>query len=564
MTPAPKRTPQETVALLTKENLYWGPQAKGSAPGGGITPAQAKKLVEEHLREIDLEKWVANERQAILSKRQSPELLRRQISVLQDTIREFQTRRECLREVHRLMHQRDLLKRELEQQIDDRDLKEFDALCAPFLEAWNSILRQERDSQNTPGQQRDERLAFLNQRKRELEDQLLIKVKKQLPITQVAPADVCADPKCRVALIHMPNGTDMVCPRCHTAYPYMDTIPGTNNAVSFKEEQDSTPSGGYNKSAHQEDLLKKVQGKGGKIVSDAQMMQIVNYLFEEGVRPEDLCSPPPNPRMAPQPTKEGIELIRKAMKDLKMNKNHLTQVYCRLTNCLPPHVSPEREEVLGLLFRLIEKGPYQKWKAIFDPKRNNFMSYTFSTRKFVELLNWEDLVPWFPLLKGEAKLHKQELIWEGICGDMGWKYIPSLQCFARQKSSSDAGPFSPVETGTASPQILNEKKSKDTSLFFCEHAIINEEDSQKKTKKTKKERMPRHPRLKKEEKEGNIKEEGPAVNRRRNTKRKEISLAAVKQEEVLHSQGVTVKTEPTVDAACEGVSSARKKAKRLN
>ena len=58
--------------------------------------------------------------------------------------------------------------------------------------------------------------------------------------------------------------------------------------------------------------------------------------------------------------------------------------------------------------------------------RKNFLSYSYVLHKFCELLEFDHLLEYFPLLKSREKLHQQDVIWEKICKDVQWQYIPSL------------------------------------------------------------------------------------------------------------------------------------------
>ena len=60
------------------------------------------------------------------------------------------------------------------------------------------------------------------------------------------------------------------------------------------------------------------------------------------------------------------------------------------------------------------------------PDRKNFLSYSYCLYKFFQLLGYDDLLSSFSLLKGKDKLHKQDLIFEKICKDLEWEFLPSV------------------------------------------------------------------------------------------------------------------------------------------
>ena len=58
--------------------------------------------------------------------------------------------------------------------------------------------------------------------------------------------------------------------------------------------------------------------------------------------------------------------------------------------------------------------------------RKNFLSYSYVLHKFCELIELDDLLIYFPLLKSREKLQQQDQIWKDICKSLKWQYIPSI------------------------------------------------------------------------------------------------------------------------------------------
>ena len=58
--------------------------------------------------------------------------------------------------------------------------------------------------------------------------------------------------------------------------------------------------------------------------------------------------------------------------------------------------------------------------------RSNFLSYSYVLYKFCELLDLDEYLPSFPLLKNRDKLYIQDKIWEKICADLSWQFIRSV------------------------------------------------------------------------------------------------------------------------------------------
>ena len=116
--------------------------------------------------------------------------------------------------------------------------------------------------------------------------------------------------------------------------------------------------------------------------------------------------------------------VREILKKLKQNKyyEHVPHIINKINGLPPPIMSRETEEELRRMFKEIQI-PFQK----FCPKdRKNFLSYSYVLHKFVQLLDLDEYLDCFILLKSREKLHQQDLIWAQICKYLKWEFIPSV------------------------------------------------------------------------------------------------------------------------------------------
>jgi hypothetical protein len=116
--------------------------------------------------------------------------------------------------------------------------------------------------------------------------------------------------------------------------------------------------------------------------------------------------------------------VREILKKLKFNKyyEHVPHIINRLNGCSAPVMSREVEEKLRYMFKEIQPS-FQK----NCPKdRSNFLSYSYVLYKFCELLDLDEYLSSFPLLKNRDKLYIQDKIWEKICEDLSWQFIRSV------------------------------------------------------------------------------------------------------------------------------------------
>jgi hypothetical protein len=116
--------------------------------------------------------------------------------------------------------------------------------------------------------------------------------------------------------------------------------------------------------------------------------------------------------------------VREILKKLKYNKyyEHVPHIINRLNGQHAPVMSREVEEKLRYMFKEIQPS-FQK----NCPKdRSNFLSYSYVLYKFCELLDLDEYLSSFPLLKNRDKLYVQDKIWEKICADLSWQFIRSV------------------------------------------------------------------------------------------------------------------------------------------
>lgn len=116
--------------------------------------------------------------------------------------------------------------------------------------------------------------------------------------------------------------------------------------------------------------------------------------------------------------------MRAILKKLNYNKyyEHVQHIINKVSGKPPPRMTREVEEKFREMFKLCQE-PFN----IYSPKdRKNFLSYSYTLHKFCELLDLNDFLPCFPLLKSTDKLKEQDKIWKKICEYLNWQFIPSI------------------------------------------------------------------------------------------------------------------------------------------
>jgi hypothetical protein len=116
--------------------------------------------------------------------------------------------------------------------------------------------------------------------------------------------------------------------------------------------------------------------------------------------------------------------LRGILKKLRLNRyyEHLVHLVSKLTGLNIPHLDPEIEERIRIMFKMVQPAFLKH-----APKnRKNFLSYNYTLRKCIQLLERDEYMDFFPQLKSREKLFEQDKIWKKICDELNWQFIPSL------------------------------------------------------------------------------------------------------------------------------------------
>ena len=116
--------------------------------------------------------------------------------------------------------------------------------------------------------------------------------------------------------------------------------------------------------------------------------------------------------------------LRRILKKLNFIKyyEHVPHILQIINGKHPPNFSRADEAKIKNMFKSIQK-PF----AIFCPKnRKNFLNYSYVLHKFCELLDLDQYITYFPLLKNNSKLLQHDKIWKNICEYMHWMFYKSI------------------------------------------------------------------------------------------------------------------------------------------
>uniref|UniRef100_A0A6C0IY57 Viral late gene transcription factor 3 zinc ribbon domain-containing protein n=1 Tax=viral metagenome TaxID=1070528 RepID=A0A6C0IY57_9ZZZZ len=119
-----------------------------------------------------------------------------------------------------------------------------------------------------------------------------------------------------------------------------------------------------------------------------------------------------------------VTKLRDILKKLGYNKfyEHVPHIINRLSGISPPVIHRDIEIKLRLMFKQIQ----EPWIRHCPNNRSNFLSYSYVLYKFLQLLEIDELLKEFNLLKSREKLAEQDKLWKLICKDLKWEFIKTI------------------------------------------------------------------------------------------------------------------------------------------
>lgn len=211
-------------------------------------------------------------------------------------------------------------------------------------------------------------------------------------------------PACEKEMIFSANEALFTCTQCG----YQEFVLIDSDKPSYKDPPREVSYYAYKRINHFNEWLAQFQAK--------ESTEIPQEVYEA------ICAELKKERIMDYRTLSRIK-VREILKKLKYNKyyEHVPHIINRLNGQNAPVMTREVEEKLRYMFREIQPA-FQK----HCPKdRSNFLSYSYVLYKFCELLELDEYLPSFPLLKNRDKLYAQDKIWMCICSELAWQYIKS-------------------------------------------------------------------------------------------------------------------------------------------
>jgi predicted nucleic acid-binding Zn-ribbon protein len=213
-------------------------------------------------------------------------------------------------------------------------------------------------------------------------------------------------PVCDVEMTFYQNEALLGCPRCgHEEFILIDS-----EKPSYKDPPREITYFAYKKINHFNEWLAQFQAKENTDIPQ----DIIEIVMKE-LRKERISDP----------KKVKKEKIREILQKLKMSKmyDHVQQIKNRIQQQMTMlTLSKEMEEKLQHMFKEIQPAFIKYCPA----NRSNFLSYPYVLFKLCQLLEMDEFLPCFQLLKSREKLYQQDQVWQKICQEMRWQFIRSI------------------------------------------------------------------------------------------------------------------------------------------
>ncbi len=212
-------------------------------------------------------------------------------------------------------------------------------------------------------------------------------------------------PFCEIEMIFSANEAVFTCTKCG----YQDFVLIDSDKPSYKDPPREVSYYAYKRINHFNEWLAQFQAKESTEIPAEVYDAIVLELKKE--------------RIMDFRTLKASK-VKEILKKLKFNKyyEHIPHIINRLNGQTAPVMSREVEEKLRYMFKEIQPS----FQAHCPKGRSNFLSYSYVLYKFCELLELDEYLPCFPLLKNRDKLYVQDKIWQKICSDLSWEFIRSI------------------------------------------------------------------------------------------------------------------------------------------
>lgn len=215
--------------------------------------------------------------------------------------------------------------------------------------------------------------------------------------------DYCLD--CNLEKIYYPSEGIIVCPCCAR----QEKILLDSDKPSYKEPPREISYFAYKRINHFNEWLAQFQAKESTDIPKSVYDKIKAEIKKESYLNKSNLK---------------INKIREILNKINLSKyyEHVPHIINRLSGNPAPIISRETEDKLRMMFKEIQA----PWIRFCPNNRSNFLSYSYVLYKFLQLLEFDEYLDYFNLLKSREKLAEADKIWKLICHDLKWQFIKTI------------------------------------------------------------------------------------------------------------------------------------------
>lgn len=210
---------------------------------------------------------------------------------------------------------------------------------------------------------------------------------------------------CMADLIYIKKDAQRVCPDCGETSFFQEM---TKRDI-ISQGYCTASSYLYKRHNHFKTCLKRTQGKETTSIDPEVVDMVKNELQKMRIYDMD---------------EVDHNRVKAILKKLRQSKyyNNSVQITTIITGKVSPQMSQQQEDCLMQMFERIQK-PFEN--IVKDKNRQNMLSYSFLIHKFLQILNLDEFLPYFPLLVSTDKIQVQDGIWKELCNEVGFEYVRS-------------------------------------------------------------------------------------------------------------------------------------------
>ncbi len=195
------------------------------------------------------------------------------------------------------------------------------------------------------------------------------------------------------------------CNDCHT----IETVIIDHEKPSYKDPPREITYFSYKRINHLNEWISQIQGKESTDIPTEIYDRILLEMKKQRITNMAEITP---------------AKVKECLKRLNCAKyyEHVPHIVNRLNGTPTISFTPDIEEKLRQMFKQIQI-PFFK----YAPKnRKNFLSYSYTIYKCLQLLELDEYLKYFPLLKSREKTQQMDVVWQKICEELSWEFLPSL------------------------------------------------------------------------------------------------------------------------------------------